>query len=433
MSTTLADARIALSQDIDDYWAGTTTSAGAAGGTTVVDTALAAKANDWITDETTDLITSGTYDEEERKVSSLDNSTGTLTVLAHGGQIGSAVTYELHRLFSASQKKRAILAATKDVFPYVFQEIFDESFVSGNWLKDGSFEHWTTSTDPTHWTDTTLTATETTTVGYYKHGLVSAKLTTAAGTLAQSVSNENILQFLRGKTVVFSAQGWCDTASCLRISVNDGATQTYSSYHAGDSAWTKENPRNDNFYVEQAIAKNATEVTFTVHHEKAAGTSYVDDARAISGRHSPIYIGYLWLAQNKPSQVFIESTNYGQEEPWVRVRDYKVDTNGYLYIPTDYPVDRRVRIRGTGYLEFLSSGDASEDWSATVTLDEPQLQVLTAQAAAWLYGRVSMPNYETGARESFQEARSYWEREVMRRAGKYGMSTPSATVHYGVR
>jgi len=124
MTTTLADFRILLSKEIGDYWAGTTTSSGSS--TTVVDTALKAKNNDWISDapqEHYDLLTSGTYSGEERKISSLDNTSGTLTTLAHGGVVASAVGYEVHRLFTASEKRTALIFAAKMAFPAIFKKI----------------------------------------------------------------------------------------------------------------------------------------------------------------------------------------------------------------------------------------------------------------------------------------------------------------------
>src|SRR3972149_846942 len=117
MSTTLEAAVVELSKQIGDYWASNATSAGAAGGTTVVDTLLKAKANDWISLEAYDRLTSGTYDNEERKISSLDNTTGTITVLAHGGQVASGVTYEIHRLFTATEKLRALVNAAAHISP----------------------------------------------------------------------------------------------------------------------------------------------------------------------------------------------------------------------------------------------------------------------------------------------------------------------------
>ena len=112
MSTLLSAARIELSKQLGDYWASASDSAGAAGGTTIKDTALMAKANDWVDTEgqAFDLITESAHacEGQERLISSLDNSsgsTGTLTILAHTAQIGSGVDYEVHRLFTASEKR----------------------------------------------------------------------------------------------------------------------------------------------------------------------------------------------------------------------------------------------------------------------------------------------------------------------------------------
>jgi len=433
MSTTLEAAMQELSKQIGDYWASTATSNGAAGGTTIVDTALKAKANDWVeTGEAYDRITSGTYDEEERQISSLDNTTGTLTVLAHGGQIASAVSYEIHRLFTASDKRQALVFAARHGFPSIFQEVWDESLVSGNWLKDGSFERWSAATTPVNWTATTVTATQTSALPYYKHGVYSCKLSGSTGTLAQSITNFGDLQFLRGKNATFTCQGWCDTASSLRLSINDGSTQTYSDYHAGDSAWTEDNPRNDGFYVTQYIDPNATQVTFTIHYTTGA-VAYVDDARVISGYRGKQSIGYLWLAKNRPSSIYIEPSYYSTEEEWIRIRDYDIDLNGYLYIPTDYKSDRRLRIRGVGYLDFLASGASSTSWAATIALDSPQLDILIAEAALYLYGKMAMPNFDSGTANEFKGSYGFWQMKLADAQSKYGMKSPPATIHWGAR
>src|SRR3990167_10269023 len=142
MTTTLLAAEQALSKELVDYWSSTTTGAGST--TTLVDTALISRANDWIADETwAFLIEEPTGDAaiyDERKVSSLDNSTGTLTNLAFAGTPGSGIDYEIHRLFSPSDKRRALVAAARRIYPNCFNEIWNEELVSGNWLSDGSFE-----------------------------------------------------------------------------------------------------------------------------------------------------------------------------------------------------------------------------------------------------------------------------------------------------
>jgi hypothetical protein len=130
MTTTLRNAEIELSKQMGDYWASTTTSDGNANGTTLVDTALKAKNNDWIEADRAEMfdeVIEGTYDGEERRASSLNNSDGTLTVLAHGGKIVSGIDYRIHRLFSASDKKQALIAAARLTYPAIYDPISDES------------------------------------------------------------------------------------------------------------------------------------------------------------------------------------------------------------------------------------------------------------------------------------------------------------------
>jgi len=434
MTTTLLAAEQALSKELGDFWSSTTTGAG--GTTSLVDTALISRANDWITDETwAFLVEEPTGDAalyDERKVSSLDNSTGTLTTLAFAGTPGSGIDYELHRLFSPSEKRRALVWAAKNVFPSCFQEVWNEELVCGNWLNDGSFERWTNTSTPSQWTVATSTATQTQTSPYYKHGATSIKLSTLAGTVKQGITKFDDLKLLQGKQVTFSAQGWCDTASCLRLAIYDGTTRTYSSYRTGDSTWTEHNPRNDSFYVSAQIGYNPTEITFEIYHDVAAGVSYIDDARVISQPRGRLYVGHLGLAKNRPHSICIEHYYCSTEEPWIKIFDYFLDKDGYLYIPTNYPSDRRLRIRGIGYLDFLASGVSSTAWTSTINLDEPQLKILVAEAALYLYTQMSLPNFESGTREQYQAMIGFWKQEAAERRAKYGMGSPPATIHYGI-
>jgi hypothetical protein len=430
MSTTLLNAEVALSKELGDYWAGTTTSTGST--VALVDTGLMAKTNDWVTNETFDHITSDVCIGEERKVSSLDSTTGTATTLAHTGSIAVGTTYRIHRLFSASDKRTALIQAAKRVYPHAYQEVWDETLVSGNWLDNGSFERWTDSTTPVGWTVSAVTATQTSTSPYYRHGKYSCRLNTLAGTVSKGITNFDDLKELRGRSVTFTIQGWCDTANCLRISINDGTTQTYSNYHAGDSAWTEDDPRKDNMYITQYIDPNATQVTFTIHQAVAAGTSYVDDGRVISDNRNRVYVGNLGLAQNQPTRVQIEPCYYSQREPWINLRGWTVDPDGYLHLPTHYPNDYRLRVLGKGYLGFLASGVTSTDWAATIELDEPQLQILIAEAALYLYQTMSLPNFETGTRKEYQAMIGYWKQESAERRARFGMyGRAGALAHWG--
>ncbi len=433
MTTTLAVNRVELSRQIGDYWASTTTSSG--GDTTIIDNLLKAKQDAWIGKDMYTLITESgdTSVDDERQIASLDRSTGKLTTLAHTNTIGSGFDYEVHRLFTASDKRQALIAAARMAYPSIHEKIWDETMVSGNWLKDGSFEIWTSSSALTYWTTATSTIAKTTSSPFYKHGPTSCKIDTAAGTVTQSISNWDDLKRLAGQTVTFSLQVWCDTASCLRISVYDGVNdRTYSSYHAGDSAWTQDDPRNDNMYVTQFMDWNATEITFRIHHEVAAGTSYVDDARVIGPYQPRLFIDTLGLAQETPVQVEIEPFNYSTDEPWTQIFNSRLDTElGYLYLPSSVQRDRRLRIKGVGYLDFVdSSGDSATAWNSTININSPQTDILIAQAIVYLYTRMSLPNFSRNTKQDFQEMIGFWERELRTRRGKYGMEIQSIPVRF---
>ena len=428
MPTSLLNAEVILSQEIGDFWEGTTTTA--TGAITIVDTLLLSKPDDWITDEAWDMLTSGSQNEEERKISTSSSVvTGSLTVGSHGGSIASGVTYRVHRLFEASEKRRALVQAARNIFPDCYDMVWDESLVTGNWLRDGSFEIWTNTTDLTDWNEDGLTATQVATNGLFKHGSVSVRLDTAAGTLSQGTAQHDDLKLLAGKSVRFSVQGWCNTTDCLRLVISDGTTDTFSDYHDGGTAWTTNNMPLE---VQAYIDANPTEVTFKLVHENAAATSYVDDARVISDFRSKLYIGHLNLHQNRPYRVEIEPENYSNQEPWIGIHDWEVDEDGFLFLPTSIKSDYRLRVVGPQILDFLSSGTSSTSWSAEINLNQPQVEALVAEAAVYLYTWMSMPNYESGTREDYQQMLAFWKNEARERKGKFGMPILPSTISYGM-
>ena len=430
MATSLIQCECLLSKGMGDYWASTTTSAGASGGTTIIDTALKAKFDDWMTDGAFDMITSGACDEEERKITKLDSDPGTLTTLAHGGQIAKSVTYRIHRLFSASDKRIALIYAAKRSFASIYKDVRDESIVSGNWLKDGSFEIWTDATDPTYWTNSTVSTTQTTTSLYYQHGDTSCKLDTASGYIYQSISEWDDLKYLAGKTVTFTLQGWCDTATALRIAIYDGKDTTYSSYHDGDSAWTE---YDDPLSVTATISDNPTAIEFRIYLASASAVAYVDDARVTGPKPPRLYIGNLGLAQNKPTEVLVEMSDYSTSQPWALIHGIRYDqANGYMYLPDTVSSNYRLRILGKKYLDFYdSSKDVGTDWDDTIDIDSPQTEILVAGAAIYLCSQKILPIGTTGDSKIWENALNYWRGELRERQRKFGMIPPSVTVGWG--
>jgi hypothetical protein len=428
MTTTLANARIELSRQMGDYWASTTT----ATGTTkmLVDSALKAKQNGWIQDEVYDLLTSGTYSGESRLISSLSNTVGALTTLDHGGVIASGVTYEIHRLFTPASKVEALVWAARNIYPSCFTRVQDDSKTYGNWLGDGSFEDWTSSSALAHWTTTTSTIAQTTTSGLTKHSLTSCKLSGSAGYIAQSITNWADLQKLAGKSVTFTLQGWCDTASCLRLGIYDGVSYTYSEYHPGDSTWTTNGTP---LTVSTTIDINPTVVTFFIYQDVGAVNSYVDDARVQGPANNKVYIGDLNLLNNAPYKISVSDFNYDTESSWMLLHNYNVDKkNGWIEFYEQPLFGQTLRIEGIQLLDFTLSGASSTAWTATINIDQPQLDILIAMAAYRLCMTRIMPTDTVGETKRWQDSAQYWMGEYQRRRSLFGMTSPGATVNWGV-
>ena len=435
MSTTLLACEQELSKQLGDYWTGTTTSAGITDGTTLIDTALTEKQVGWIGDDMYGFltITGGAHEYEERQINTFTVTSGTLLfTLPHSAQVTISSDYEIHRLFSPSEKRRALIAAARLAFPHIHEKIWDESIVSGNWLKDGSIETWTISSTPTYWgKSSTETLAQTSTSLYYKHGSYSCKMTSATGYLYQDIATWDDLKHLAGKHVKFSAQVHADTTGDCRLGIlYDGTNLAYSSYHAGGTAWTE---HGEPLEVEYELDNTPTDLSFRVYKEQSTGTVYVDDLRVIaSSMDKPrLYIADLGLAQEQPHEVFIEPSNYSQEAIWPVIHNTDLDSeNGYLHLPTGVLNDRRLRIRGMGYLDFLASGVSSTSWAATININAPQTDILIAQAILYLYTEMAMPNRTVGDRRDYQEMIGFWQGELSRRIGRHRMPLPSIQVKW---
>lgn len=139
--TTQAALRKMLAPRLQEYHAGTTTSAGAAG--QLVDTALK-DYPDGHWDEAYVKLLGGTYSGEVRRIKNSAQSTGFLTPYNDfGGAPGSGVSYELHKQFSPDRLDTAIQDAVRQAYPHLFQHQEIKDICVGSRLKNGSFEDWT--------------------------------------------------------------------------------------------------------------------------------------------------------------------------------------------------------------------------------------------------------------------------------------------------
>ena len=126
MALTGAQLLTGLSSFIEDSWSSTTTSAGNAGGTTLIDTALRRYGDGYLRGRFV-RITSGTNDLEIRQITDNTQATGTATVGgAFTAQVASAVTYQIHK-YDPVRKFAALDAARIEAADVLFIARVDDT------------------------------------------------------------------------------------------------------------------------------------------------------------------------------------------------------------------------------------------------------------------------------------------------------------------
>ena len=130
MATLMSVLLTLLGNDLEDDWTGTSTAIGNAGGTTIVDDLLHEKVPDWVVDGMVIYFPdgpSGAGSAETKVVDSLNTNTLTLKTAA-SAQIASGVSYEIHRLFTRSQKLTALRNGADLICPGIHAVVRDMSF-----------------------------------------------------------------------------------------------------------------------------------------------------------------------------------------------------------------------------------------------------------------------------------------------------------------
>jgi hypothetical protein len=426
MSTSLATLRQLLSADIGDVifgsCASTTTADGNAGGTTLVDTALCALPSDWIRTgeggepQTHIKITSGTHDTQVRPCTTFVNTTGTITfspAVTAATKVASGTTYEIHRMAHPTLKEDCIAKASKEAYPSLYTLSDTEVFRWGDWLIDGHFEEWSSTSALSHWTKSAVTLAQTSTAGLTHGSTYSCAISTATGYIGQSKSDNPDLLMLGGTNPQFYAWVLASTASQVRLAIYDGTTTTYSDYHTGGGAW-------ELLDVTATIASNPTDVAFRVYYNSLATTAYVDDAGVVNGAQKFNYdISSLSLVNGVPNLIFTVS---GQDLNDEAAKPLGRSTPCYCWRPLGenkiqftrtLPEGSRLRIVGRKYLTEPTSSVSTE-------ADAPQTYIISALAAKRLYAILA----GTGAShsiEGYRDLENYWAQEAERRKRQYGM------------
>ena len=384
-----------FSRFIGDPWSSTTTSAGNAGGTTVVDTSLQRMGDDGWRDYYV-RITSGTCDLQIRKVSSFTNSTGTLTVMpAFTAQIASSVTYELHR-YDPVEKFKALDDARIRAYPDLGILRFNDTLTSDgvstaydipSTIRRGPLHileevplpcdaEWNFLSNPygnttTKWTASSATATIVSRIGgdplipkYDDSAMRVAVATATNGTVSQVIAdmtNDITAALAAGRQLTFAAWVFCRTASRVSLKIIEDSSVTTTGTSHGGGGW-------ELLTVTASVgATNATLLTARFDVTSASG------AVTYWWNRAWFYFGPVDKVQNV----------YRAGKTRILRRD---DTTQKIYLEHPPSRGKQMRLIGRDTLSALGTTAATQVTN-TMEVDEEAAQVLYAEAARVLFER----------------------------------------------
>ena len=388
LSTALSALRQGFMESRGEWVGNSTSGAGNAGGTTLVDaTNLINFADDYFNPYWA-LLTSGTYSGQVRHVYDSAQSTGIVTVIAaYGGQVASGVSYELLKYHPTNDIRQVLNVALRLVFPMLGRWISNTDLIGGNWLPNGGIRDWDVSTAPNKWAlvGGGASVTKDTTTLW---GLPSAALVRVGNDCyihCSEVEWPGLID-LGGTTIRFEAWVYATVASRARLSVYvNGASVGASSYHTGGS--TPELLRTD----EITITDSPTSISFRCEVNTGNTTAYFAKVRVIGPPNSK-YLLPLAFSLEPPTRLALQNvgTAHGNERPcddlwetypYVDVSGWKVayddaDGNWYLrFINWLPPAGYTMKLYGK---EYLSTVSADTD---TVPFEAAQAEVLYAKAS----------------------------------------------------
>jgi len=420
MTTTYTALREGLSRLIGD-WLSVTGAATGCTTTALKSTALAEYGNSYFSDGGYFILgPTGTSSAiEVRKVTSFVQSTYLASIFTNYPftTAPTSMACELHKI-NPDKKKKALNVAIKSLYSWLRQEVVDETIMTepnqieyavpstitdiqqifySTWPASDtsdtelgsnmSFDNWTASA-PDDWTASAqVTTAQEDDDDFVLSGSYSCKATIAAsqtGTLySDSVSSPTDYA---GQRITFDMWVYCRTASRVKADIYDGSTTTQSSYHQG-RGWER-------LSVSATMPTTPTALQGGISF--ASGTTaltiYCDDAHLMYRERKPTYEPYPL---------------YGWDV-----------YNSVLYLPASIVKNRLITLKGTTY---LSTVDAEAD---TTEADEPQVQLLYAEAARYLYQEL----ISTGPKEDItrhQQLAGYYSGEVERLKRRVGKLIPA--------
>jgi len=151
-----------------------------------------------------------------------------------------------------------------------------------NLLSNGDFENWSagTSVAPDGWIlgsagESIARSSALPKIGTYYVGLTNAGSNT--GNLYCDIQSNKGLYYWKGRIITLGCWVYSGYANRVRLVINDGVTQTYSSYHSGSSAW-------EWLTVTMTLSGSASQVLILLNILTGSSTTaYFDGAMCVEG------------------------------------------------------------------------------------------------------------------------------------------------------
>jgi hypothetical protein len=404
---------VELSRVLGDYFASTTTAAGNAGGTTLEDSRFRDFPKNTLIDQWI-RITSGTNDNEVRRITANDDSIVTINS-AFTGQVATSVTYELHK-WEPRRKWAAIDAARIDGFPAVAQLGFDETFTPTGFDREvtipptilrGPYQVWQEVEANPDGSENVLTNPK---------GDSLSNWTVAGGAAAATLYEEDDSDELIPKY----------DSSCTRITVPVTQVVTYTQVvgdMSSDITAAKAAGRNMTAAM-WVYARVASRVTLLLIDD----TGTVTTSSAHQGRGWELLTAEGVITGNNATTLSVQLSvssgavmNVFWNRAWLRYGTmphiYKSELNSVPHLDAstqriilnNFPAPRRT-LRLSGY-DYVSELGISTPYSNTVEVDDGTARLLAAFAAKALFREMGMSTdvIPPGAASLIASAENYKE------------------------
>ena len=411
MTSTLSTLRGMLSKEVQSsrYVGLTTTSAGDAGGTTLIDTGLNSLPSGGDNDFClgmyvliTELVTGGPAVGESQQVTAYVASTSTITTAAFSAQVKTGTNFELHR-YDPDDMDTAINNAVELLYPHLHVPYRDETLTVDDLLANSSYESTVASAAHPSWTNSGAGLTVSGEATNVFHGAQAAKLVEAGTGVAYMYQTPTVkIPALAGKTATFKRWVWASAASTARIRIDwDGGTTIINSdYHTGDYTWRK-------LSVSGVIPATATGISCRCE-VATSGTAYFDGGPDTGLFVEPRYRYTIPSSIIKgPYALSVSRYSDVQDGPFDVITDYHVeeDASGrYIMLNDALPSGYILKITGSGPLSTMSTD------AGTTQVDAPRTQLVTARAAQWLFEQLAADSPGDGSDFYVSQARRYEQR-----------------------